>query len=122
PLVFIPGEKRTHRSVYTGLSCCVSSTTVVLSVFQVSSEPNRAKGIVSLKDLCPDDKRRIANLIEELAKVSEEKEVSVQRLKDEHQNFEQKIQQLEEQNVMIAQERERNQCALLQLFFSNQHD
>uniref|UniRef100_A0A674MPX8 Zgc:162344 n=1 Tax=Takifugu rubripes TaxID=31033 RepID=A0A674MPX8_TAKRU len=98
--------KRTHRSVYTGLSCCVSSTTVVLSVFQVSSEPNRAKGIVSLKDLCPDDKRRIANLIEELAKVSEEKEVSVQRLKDEHQNFEQKIQQLEEQNVMIAQERE----------------
>ncbi|TWW61715.1 protein hinderin isoform X1 [Takifugu flavidus] len=73
---------------------------------KVSSEPNRAKGIVSLKDLCPDDKRRIANLIEELAKVSEEKEVSVQRLKDEHQNFEQKIQQLEEQNVMIAQERE----------------
>lgn len=32
--------------------------------------------------------------------------MSVQRLKDEHQNFEQKIQQLEEQNVMIAQERE----------------
>lgn len=41
-----------------------------------------------------------------LSRVSEEKEVSVQRLKDEHQNFEQKIQHLEEQNVMIAQERE----------------
>lgn len=41
-----------------------------------------------------------------LSRVSEEKEESVQRLKDEHQNFEQKIQQLEEQNVMIAQERE----------------
>lgn len=41
---------------------------VVICVSQVSSEPNRAKGIISLKDLCPDDKRRIANLIEELAK------------------------------------------------------
>lgn len=38
--------------------------------------------------------------------MSEEKEVSVQRLKDEHQNSEQKIQQLEKQNVVIAQERE----------------
>ncbi|XP_053543873.1 protein hinderin [Ictalurus punctatus] len=63
----------------------------------------------SLKDLCPEDKRRIANLIEELAKVSEEKEVSVQRLKDEQETFEKKIQQLEEQNQLIVQERERLQ-------------
>lgn len=41
-----------------------------------------------------------------LCRVSEEKEVSVQRLKDEHQNFEQKIHRLEKQNVVIAQERE----------------
>ncbi|KAF4077093.1 hypothetical protein AMELA_G00204020 [Ameiurus melas] len=63
----------------------------------------------SLKDLCPEDKRRIANLIEELAKVSEEKEVSVQRLKDEQETFEKKIQQLEEQNRLIVEERERLQ-------------
>ncbi|XP_041836541.1 protein hinderin [Melanotaenia boesemani] len=73
---------------------------------QVMSETNRAKSEVSLKDLCPEDKRRIANLIEELARVSEEREESVQRLKDEQGNFERKIQQLEQQNLIIAQERE----------------
>lgn len=31
-------------------------------------ETNGAKSLVSLKDLCPEDKRRIANLIEELAR------------------------------------------------------
>ncbi|XP_060747319.1 protein hinderin isoform X1 [Tachysurus vachellii] len=64
------------------------------------------KSKASLKDLCPEDKRRIANLIEELAKVSEEKEESVQRLKDEHETFEKQIQQLEQQNRLIVQERE----------------
>ncbi|XP_060791491.1 protein hinderin [Neoarius graeffei] len=64
------------------------------------------KSKASLKDLCPEDKRRIANLIEELAKVSEEKEESVQRLKDKQETFEKKIQQLEDQNQLIVQERE----------------
>ncbi|KAF7208294.1 protein hinderin isoform X2 [Nothobranchius furzeri] len=73
---------------------------------QTVSETSRQKGEVSLKDLCLEDKKRIATLIEELARVSEEKDVSVQRLKDEQGNFERKIQQLEQQNLMIAQERE----------------
>uniref|UniRef100_A0A8C8DI63 Zgc:162344 n=1 Tax=Oryzias sinensis TaxID=183150 RepID=A0A8C8DI63_9TELE len=75
-------------------------------VLQMMPESNKAKNDVSLKDLCPEDKRRIANLIEELARVSEEKEESVQRLKDEQGNCERKIQQLEQQNLTIAQERE----------------
>ncbi|MED6244247.1 hypothetical protein ATANTOWER_001055 [Ataeniobius toweri] len=70
---------------------------------------SRAKSDISLKDLCFEDKRRIANLIEELARASEEKEESVQRLKDEQENFERKIQELEQQNLMIAKERERLQ-------------
>lgn len=41
-----------------------------------------------------------------LFRVSEEKEESVQRLKDEQGLFECKIQQMAEQNVIIAQERE----------------
>uniref|UniRef100_A0A8B9FKP5 KIAA1328 n=1 Tax=Amazona collaria TaxID=241587 RepID=A0A8B9FKP5_9PSIT len=45
----------------------------------------------SLKDLCPEDKRRIANLIRELARVSEEKEVTEERLKAEQESFEKKI-------------------------------
>ncbi|XP_063065834.1 protein hinderin, partial [Engraulis encrasicolus] len=60
----------------------------------------------SFKDLCPEDKRRIANLIQELARVSEEKEESVQKLRDEQETFEKKILQLEQQNQLISQERE----------------
>ncbi|XP_029007852.1 protein hinderin [Betta splendens] len=73
---------------------------------QVISEASRIPSQVCLKDLCAEDKRRIANLIEELARVSEEKEESMQRLKEEQEKFECKIQQLEERNVLIAQERE----------------
>ncbi|TKS70909.1 Protein hinderin [Collichthys lucidus] len=77
-------------------------------VFQPSTQviSETSKSLVCLKDLCPEDKRRIANLIEELARVSEEKEESVQRLKDEQESFERKIQQLEQQNLIIAKERE----------------
>lgn len=39
-------------------------------------------------------------------RVSEEKEESVQKLKDEQETFEKKIHQLEEQNQLIVQERE----------------
>ncbi|XP_041029548.1 protein hinderin isoform X2 [Carcharodon carcharias] len=60
----------------------------------------------SLKDLCPEDKRRIANLIKELARVSEEKEETVERLKAEHESFEKKIRELEDQNEVIVTERE----------------
>ncbi|XP_032323160.1 LOW QUALITY PROTEIN: protein hinderin [Camelus ferus] len=60
----------------------------------------------SLKDLCLEDKRRIANLIKELARVSEEKEVTEERLKAEQESFERKIRQLEEQNELIIKERE----------------
>uniref|UniRef100_A0A3B5KR99 Zgc:162344 n=1 Tax=Xiphophorus couchianus TaxID=32473 RepID=A0A3B5KR99_9TELE len=81
----------------------------LLSVVKRKTTLSRAKGDISLKDLCFEDKRRIANLIEELAKVSEEKEESVQRLKNEQGNFERKIQDLEQQNLMIAKERERLQ-------------
>ncbi|XP_016126814.1 protein hinderin-like [Sinocyclocheilus grahami] len=66
----------------------------------------QARSKPSLKDLCPEDKRRIANLIQELARVSEEKEESVQKLRDEQETFENKIQHLEQQNQLIIQERE----------------
>ncbi|KAM9509054.1 protein hinderin isoform 2-T2 [Guaruba guarouba] len=71
---------------------------------QVTNE--RGMKSASLKDLCPEDKRRIANLIRELARVSEEKEVTEERLKAEQESFEKKIRQLEEQNELIIKERE----------------
>ncbi|CAK6447991.1 unnamed protein product [Pipistrellus nathusii] len=73
------------------------------------SEQNFCKGgmkSASLKDLCLEDKRRIANLIKELARVSEEKEVTEERLKAEQESFEKKIRQLGEQNELIIKERE----------------
>ncbi|XP_055488417.1 protein hinderin isoform X2 [Leucoraja erinacea] len=66
----------------------------------------RGSKTASLKDLCPEDKRRIANLIKELARVSEEKEETKERLKAEHETFEKKIKELEDQNGLIATERE----------------
>ncbi|XP_040277093.1 protein hinderin isoform X1 [Bufo bufo] len=69
-------------------------------------QPEAGIRSASLKDLCPEDKRRIANLIKELARVSEEKEVTEERLKTEHESFEKKIRHLEQQNNLIATERE----------------
>ncbi|XP_047439406.1 protein hinderin isoform X2 [Mugil cephalus] len=100
-------KENIHHSTVTAGHIVSPHSGPSLPLFQVTSDTSRAKSSdVCLKDLCPEDKRRIANLIEELARVSEEKEQSVQRLKDEQGNFERKIQQLEQQNLVIAQERE----------------
>ncbi|XP_076140791.1 protein hinderin [Alosa pseudoharengus] len=96
-----------------------------------SPEAGHANTKPSLKDLCPEDKRRIANLIQELARVSEEKEESVQKLRDEQETFERKIQELEQQNQFIVQERESlkqqyRECqellSLYQQYLSQQQD
>ncbi|KAM6391679.1 protein hinderin [Rhynochetos jubatus] len=93
---------------------------VSVAVASVSVDPARSTGDLaghqvtneggmksaSLKDLCPEDKRRIANLIKELARVSEEKEVTEERLKAEQESFEKIIRQLEEKNELIIKERE----------------
>ncbi|XP_075388643.1 protein hinderin isoform X3 [Tenrec ecaudatus] len=104
------GERRSlysHKQFRSWKSPGVSIRQQSLSVN--GSERNCLKeGIksASLKDLCLEDKRRIANLIKELARVSEEKEVTEERLKAEQEAFEKKIRQLEEQNELIIRERE----------------
>ncbi|KAK5872838.1 hypothetical protein PBY51_013500 [Eleginops maclovinus] len=105
--VYSKGKEPDHLSATAATEHTLfPSSGIFLSSTQVSSDTSRSKSQVCLKDLCPEDKRRIANLIEELARVSEEKEESVQRLKHEQENFEGKIQKLEQQNVIIVQERE----------------
>ncbi|XP_051272003.1 protein hinderin isoform X2 [Dicentrarchus labrax] len=106
--VFTKEKEPVHHSatVATEQHILSPDTGTFHSSTQVISETSRARSLVCLKDLCPEDKRRIANLIEELARVSEEKEESVQRLKDEQECFERKIHQLEQQNLVIAEERE----------------
>ncbi|KAJ8395551.1 hypothetical protein AAFF_G00030320 [Aldrovandia affinis] len=100
-----------HSSIIAGASfrCPVLSPPKPTTIYfnqQAQSEAAQARSSASLKDLCPEDKRRIANLIQELARVSEEKDETEQRLKDEQESFERKIQQLEQQNQLIIQERE----------------
>ncbi|XP_048875855.1 protein hinderin isoform X2 [Brienomyrus brachyistius] len=95
------------------------------------AEADQAKSRACLKDLCPEDKRRIANLIQELARVTEEKDETMQRLHDEQESFERKIQQLEEQNQLIVQERQSLQqqyrecqelLSLYQQYLSQEHE
>ncbi|XP_041356561.1 uncharacterized protein LOC121373851 isoform X2 [Gigantopelta aegis] len=61
---------------------------------------------LSFKDLRPEDKQRVANLIKELAKTGEEKEKVMSQLQDERERYEKQIVQLVEQQEEILQERE----------------
>ncbi|XP_072020871.1 uncharacterized protein [Amphiura filiformis] len=68
----------------------------------------------SLKDLRPEDKKRVANLIRELAKAGEEKEVAVEQLQVERLEFEHRMKSLHHQVDDISQEREIVQKQYLQ--------
>ncbi|XP_071372681.1 protein hinderin isoform X2 [Centroberyx affinis] len=106
-VVYTTGKGLLHPNTAIAMEHTPSPTSSnFLPTPQIMPETSKAKSQACLKDLCPEDKRRIANLVQELAKVSEEKEESVQRLKDEQENFERKIQQLEQQNLLIVRERE----------------
>ncbi|XP_064645781.1 uncharacterized protein LOC135499071 [Lineus longissimus] len=59
----------------------------------------------SLSDLCVEDKKRVANLITELAKLGEEKESAVETLRGERNQFEEKIGSLVQQKESILKER-----------------
>ncbi|XP_066474199.1 protein hinderin isoform X2 [Tiliqua scincoides] len=123
PPVFVPGVSTERifrarhllkgRKTEVKVEAPVATASVPMdaprSTAEVAGQQMPDKGEIksaSLKDLCPEDKRRIANLIKELARVSEEKEVTEERLKTEQESFEKKIRQLEEQNELIIKERE----------------
>ncbi|XP_029907009.1 protein hinderin isoform X2 [Myripristis murdjan] len=107
PVIYAKGKELLHPNNALSMEHIPPPpTSNFLPMPQVIPATSHAQSQVCLKDLCPEDKRRIANLIQELARVSEEKEESVQRLKDEQESFERKIQQLEQQNLLIVRERE----------------
>ncbi|XP_077993967.1 protein hinderin-like [Glandiceps talaboti] len=60
----------------------------------------------ALKDLRPEDKKRVANLIRELARIGEEKENAVEQLHLERFSFEERTQKLQDQYDSILKERE----------------
>ncbi|XP_038599996.1 protein hinderin [Tachyglossus aculeatus] len=121
-LAYVPGisaentsTRHPARNHKTDIKLKTASSVAPASMdaFKGAGDPTHQQAVhdggiksASLKDLCPEDKRRIANLIKELARVSEEKEVTEERLKAEQESFEKKIRQLEEQNELIIKERE----------------
>ncbi|XP_053387480.1 uncharacterized protein LOC123541738 isoform X2 [Mercenaria mercenaria] len=68
----------------------------------------------SLKDLRPEDKQRVANLIKELARVGDEKEKVVKELHGEREQYEHQLMVMVEQQEKILQEREDVQEKLFQ--------
>lgn len=67
-----------------------------------SSNPRRA----SLKNLNVQDKKRVANLIKELAKTGEERELALERLQEERVSFEEQLSAVQEEQAALKQERE----------------
>lgn len=63
-------------------------------------EKDAPKGLVTLKDLCAEDKQRVANLIKELARVDEEKESALSQLAQQKVSY-------EDQTRILATEREK---------------
>ncbi|XP_064595900.1 uncharacterized protein LOC135462606 [Liolophura sinensis] len=67
----------------------------------------------SLKDLCVEDKQRVANLIKELAKLVQSKKKAVEQMHLERINFEKEILKLLEQQESVLNERQTIQAQLL---------
>ncbi len=60
---------------------------------------------MALKELCPEDKRRVRQLIEDLARVGTERELIQHRLKKEKRQFEERLTRMKYQQQSLARER-----------------
>lgn len=60
---------------------------------------------MTLKELNPQDKKRVANLVKELAKVGEERENAEGRLKEERLAFEERLVILQEEYDAVIKEK-----------------
>ena len=79
-------HQQDHFSVYFFCFCFHLSLYILQGCFGDESVGMQSKQ-VSLKDLCPEDKERVANLIRELAKAGEEKEATENKLNNERKQF-----------------------------------
>ena len=74
----------------------------------------RSKEQLSLKELNPQDKKRVANLVKELAKVGEERINAEERLQIERKAFDERLVILQEEYDAVLKEK---QCIPLNLLF-----
>ena len=63
-------------------------------------------GRPSLKELCPEDKHRVRQLIEELVRVGSEKEKAEERLRGERKEFQELLLQLRSQHQKVVKEKQ----------------
>lgn len=65
----------------------------------------KEKKELGLKELNPQDKKRVANLVKELAKVGEERQFAEERIKEERVAFEERLAILQEEYDAVIKEK-----------------
>ncbi|XP_078577014.1 uncharacterized protein LOC144862432 isoform X2 [Branchiostoma floridae x Branchiostoma japonicum] len=101
-------ERDNDSTKHSGIEAEVDGKEVEDSIIKQQKEKIIQNGSAeskkpALKDLRIEDKKRVANLIKELAKVGEEKEKAVETLQTERQTYGQKLQQLEQEHQKTLQ-------------------
>ena len=90
---------------------------------EVSNAEQKMKSSVSLKDLSSQDKRRVANLIKELAKAGEERRVAVDALQKERTHFQGKEELLKREQEKLIMERDKLRENIIEYqFLINQYN
>ncbi|XP_078495474.1 uncharacterized protein LOC100182695 isoform X2 [Ciona intestinalis] len=96
-------EKLAVRPPFDSKVCCLSKIKGKEIEAKDDEIPSSSK-LASLRDLCPEDKERIANLVKELAKASNEKQESETKLGEERKRFHQQLKELKEDKKQIENE------------------
>jgi len=86
-----------------GANLLHATCTVLLGGRRQGDDKTRKE--LTLKELNPQDKKRVANLVKELAKVGEEREHAEERLKAERLAFEERLVILQEEYDAVIKEK-----------------
>ena len=81
------------------------SVLIVTSGKDYFERRGKEKQELSLKELNPQDKKRVANLVKELAKVGEERQLAEERIKEERLAFEERLAILQEEYDAVIKEK-----------------
>lgn len=92
------------------MSTVIWSMEILLSLYGSTLWLSVCVGRPSLKELCLEDKRRVRQLIEELARVSSEKEMAEERLRGERKAFQELLLQLRSEHQEVVKEKQGILC------------
>lgn len=97
-----------HSSNESNENCTGSQSGSQRSVSFDSLETKK----VFLKDLCHEDKLRIANLIQELAKAGEQREDAISKLSQEREDYKKRVSELTDQVQLLSDEHKQTLCKM----------